>query len=104
MSMLNLTAELVSAVHQTIHLVDIPNPNPVAPPGTTAGITNVIAFAKYGGLIFAVLALIVFGGMLGWQMRNGGGGAQVHIGLLGGILIGVVIVSAATSIVGFVFG
>jgi hypothetical protein len=101
--MLNLTAELISAVHSTIPMVDIPNPNPVAPPGTTAGISNLIGFAKYGGLIAGVLALIVFGGLLGWQVRQGGG-AQVHIGALGGILIGVVIVSAAVSIVGFVFG
>jgi len=102
--MLNLTVELVSAVHSTIHLVDIPNPNPVAPPGTTAGITNLIAFAKYGGLILGVLALILFGGLLGWQMRNGGGGAQVHIGTLGGILIGFVVISAASTIVGFIYG
>jgi hypothetical protein len=98
-SVLNLTVELVSALHSNFHLGGvIPDPGPSAPPGVSAGVTNLIAFAKYGGYILGAIALVLFGGTLWWSSRQGQGG-QVHVTGLGLILLGVVLVGAAVGIV-----
>jgi hypothetical protein len=92
-------SELVAA----LPTVDLPNPQPLAPPGTEGGVTAILAFAKWACLIVAVAALLVFSARLGWQMSNRGSGLESHIGGLGLILVGIVIISGSTSIVSFIY-
>ncbi len=83
--------------------INLPDPQPTAPPGAAGGVTAILAFAKWACLIVAVVALIAFGGRLAWEMSNRGRGVEVHAGGLGFILVGIVIISASTSIVGFIY-
>ncbi|MES2171272.1 MAG: hypothetical protein V4479_11215 [Actinomycetota bacterium] len=83
--------------------IDLPDPQPKAPPGASAGITAILAFAKWACLIVAVVALVAFGGRLAWEMSNRSRGVEVHAGGLAFILIGIVIISASTSIVSFIY-
>jgi hypothetical protein len=83
--------------------IDLPNPQPTPPPGAAAGVIEILAFAKWACLIVAVVALVAFGGRLAWEMSNRSRGVEVHAGGLAFILIGIVIISASTSIVSFIY-
>jgi hypothetical protein len=79
----------------------LPNPSPVAPPGFGA-ITTILGWAKWAGLIAAILALIALAVMLMFNSRRGEGGE--HLKTFVGILVGVMIIGAAAALVGFVAG
>jgi ABC-type Fe3+-siderophore transport system permease subunit len=66
----------------------LPDPDPVAPPGFEA--------------IAAILALIAVAVMFMFNSRRGEGGE--HIKTFVSILIGVMIIGAATALVGFISG
>lgn len=79
----------------------LPDPDPVAPPGTE-GVTTIISWVKWGALIVAVLALIAAGAMIGLQRRRGEG--DEGIGWIAKILVGVVIIGGAVSLISFLAG
>ncbi len=79
----------------------LPDPEPVAPPGFE-GVGTILAWAKWVGLIAAILALIFVGILFMHNSRRGEGGE--HIKTLVGILVGVMIIGAATALVGFISG
>jgi hypothetical protein len=80
------------------HLTTLPDPDPVQPPGTE-GLTTLLGWVKWIGLAVCVLGLIAAGTMMAIQSRRGEGGE--HSGKIGMALGGVIIISAATSLVGF---
>lgn len=80
------------------HLSTLPDPDPVQPPGTE-GLTTLLSWVKWIGLAVCVLGLIAAGTMMAIQSRRGEGGE--HAGKIGMALGGVIIISAATSLVGF---
>ena len=98
---------LVTAVIQTMADVaavlpaDLPNPDPVQPPGTD-GFTAIMGWGKWVALAVAILALFAAGAMMGINSRRGEGGE--HVGRIAAILGGVVVISAAVAIVGFLSG
>jgi hypothetical protein len=79
----------------------LPDPDPVAPPGFE-GVTTILGWAKWAGLIVAILALIALGATFAINNRRGEGAE--HLKWLVGILVGVLIIGAATAIVGFLSG
>ena len=79
----------------------IPDPDPQAPPGFEA-IGTILAWAKWAGLIAAVLALIAVAVLFMFNSRRGEGGE--HVKTFVNILIGVMIIGAAVSLVGFISG
>lgn len=79
----------------------LPDPDPVAPPGFEA-VGTILSWAKWAGLIAAILALIAVAVLLMFNARRGEGGE--HLKTFVSILIGVMIIGAATSLVGFISG
>ena len=76
----------------------LPNPDPLQPPGTDR-FTDVMGWVKWVALAALIIGLMVAGGMMAFGSRRGEGGE--HAGRIGMILMGVIIVSAAAALVGF---
>lgn len=77
----------------------IPNPDPIAPPGSEKFVT-IMGWLKWVALALAVVAIIVAGVMMGFNSRRGEG--SEHAGRLGMIFGGVILISSATAIIGFI--
>ena len=79
----------------------IPDPAPVQPPGTE-GLISIMGWVKWVALAICVIGLIVAGAMMAVQSRRGEGGE--HAGKIGMALGGVIVISAAGALVGFLMG
>ena len=77
---------------------DIPNPAPVQPPGTN-GFVTIMGWVKWVALAVCVIGIIVAGALMAITSRRGEGGE--HAGRIGFALGGVIVISAAASLVGF---
>lgn len=91
-----LSTLTVAAVTATT--VTIPDPKPVQPPGME-GLLDILGWAKWIALAICVVGLIAAGALMSINSRRGEGGE--HAGKIGMALGGVVVISAATSMVGF---
>ncbi|MFE3459956.1 hypothetical protein ACFXKD_20620 [Nocardiopsis aegyptia] len=88
-----------SASEVALHLAAVPDPGAgQAPPGAD-GFLAILGWAKWVALGICVLGLIVAGATMAIQSRRGEGGE--HLGKIGMVLGGVIVISAATSLVGF---
>lgn len=81
--------------------MQVPNPEPVQPPGTS-GFVTIMGWAKWVALAVCILGLIAAGALMAIQSRRGEGGE--HVGKIGMALGGVIVISAAASLVGFLVG
>ena len=97
MSLAFATTQVITAAS----LIALPDPEPIAPPGFEA-VSIILGWAKWAGLIAAILALIAVAVMFMFNSRRGEGGE--HIKTFVSILIGVMIIGAATALVGFISG
>lgn len=79
----------------------MPDPDPLQPPGTE-GFTSIMAWVKWIALAVCVIGLIAVGAMMAIQGRRGEGGELA--GKIGMALGGVVLISGAASLVGFLMG
>ena len=77
----------------------LPDPDPVQPPGFE-GVATILGWAKWVGLVAAILALIAVAVMFMFNSRRGEGGD--HVKTFVAILIGVMVIGAATALVGFI--
>jgi len=82
----------------TVLPMDIPNPAPVQPPGTN-GFVTIMGWVKWVALAVCVIGIIVAGALMAINSRRGEGGE--HAGRIGFALGGVIVISAAASLVGF---
>ncbi len=73
-------------------------PDPIQPPGT-AGLTSIMGWAKWIALAVCILGLIAAGAMMAINSRRGEG--SEHVGRIGSALGGVILISAAGGLVGF---
>lgn len=78
--------------------LQVPDPNPVQPPGTE-GFTTIMGWAKWVALAVCILGLFAAGALMAIQSRRGEGGE--HVGKIGMALAGVIVISAAAALVGF---
>ena len=78
--------------------LNIPNPEPIQPPGTT-GFVTIMGWVKWVALAVCVIGIIVAGALMAINSRRGEGGE--HAGRIGFALGGVIVISAAASLVGF---
>lgn len=92
-TLLRTAAEMTS-----VFPAQVPDPAPIAPPGSDKFI-NIMAWAKWVALAIAVLGLIAAGAMMAINSRRGEG--SEHAGRLGGVLAGVIVIASAGAIVGF---
>lgn len=91
--------ELVTAIAALP--ADLPNPEPQPIPGFE-GVTTILGWAKWAGLIAGILALVGLGVIFMFNSRRGEGGE--HLKLFVGILVGVLLIGAAAFIVGALAG
>ena len=82
-------------------LAVVPDPAPVQPPGTD-GLLSIMGWVKWVALAICIIGLIVAGAMMAIQSRRGEGGE--HAGKIGMALGGVIVITAAGSLVGFLMG
>lgn len=78
--------------------MQIPDPVPIQPPGTD-GLNVIMGWAKWVALAVCILGLFAAGALMAVQSRRGEGGE--HVGKIGMALGGVIIISAAAALVGF---
>ncbi len=97
MTLLNDLVAHVATLPSLLPL-QLPNPEPSQPPGTE-GFSDIMAWAKWVALTVCILALIVAGAMMAIQSRRGEGGE--HTGRIAMGLAGVIVISAAAALVGF---
>lgn len=96
---MSATLALAAHAHEVASLVlAIPDPAPVQPPGT-AGLNSLLGWAKWLALAVCILGLFLVGALMAVNARRGEGGE--HVGRIGVALGGVVLISAATALVGF---
>lgn len=97
MSLLVHSVDLINSVP-----LGIPDPGPVAPPGFAGPVGIIMGWAKWVGLIVAVLGVIIIGAKLAINVRRGEAAGE-----LGGLLyvgLGCILIGAAASLVGFLSG
>ncbi|MFD1722424.1 hypothetical protein [Amnibacterium endophyticum] len=98
---MSVLASTVTAVLPQL-VTAVPDPGAGTMPPGFGAFTTVMGWAKYIGLGVAVVGLIMLGVSLTISARRGEGG-EIG-GWLGRLLIGVIIISAAFTIVGFLVG
>jgi|tagenome__1003787_1003787.scaffolds.fasta_scaffold19503999_2 type IV secretory pathway VirB2 component (pilin) len=77
----------------------VPNPGGGSAPPGSEGFITIMGWVKWVALGLCVIALIGAGAMMGFGRARGDGGE--HLERVGRILGGVVLISAAFSLVGF---
>lgn len=92
---------LLTAANVAGQLLAVPDPAPVQPPGTD-GLIAIMGWVKWVALAICIIGLIVAGAMMAIQSRRGEGGE--HAGKIGMALGGVIVITAASSLVGFLMG
>ena len=88
--------DILARAHLTV--LALPDPIPVQPPGTD-GLTAIMGWAKWIALAVCILGLIAAGAMMAINSRRGEG--SEHVGRIGSALGGVILISAASALVGF---
>lgn len=102
----DLVTPVVDQVHSTlpglVGLVPLapamPHITSTEPPGA-GRFETVLGWAKWVSLVVCVLGLVMAGAVMAFQSRRGEGGE--HLNRIGMALMGVVIISAASSLVSF---
>lgn len=79
----------------------IPNPGPIRPPGL-GGFDTIISWAKWIGYALAGVALIIVAIRMFFNARRGEGGE--HLGALGWILGGVILIGGGVGLVTTLMG
>lgn len=79
-------------------IMSLPDPDAVQPPGTD-GFISIMGWLKWVALALCIIGLIVAGALMAVNQRRGEGGE--HASRIGFALAGVIIISAAAALVGF---
>ena len=78
--------------------VDIPNPGPIAPPGSN-GLVTIIGWASWIIFGIAVIAIFVVAGRMMLESGRGRGGGEAATGLVW-VLAGVILAAVASGVIG----
>ena len=82
------------------HVVSaVPDPGNGTPPPGFEKFQQVMGWVKWLALGVAVIGIMIIGAKLAIESRRGEGGA--HLGALGTAMAGVIVISGAASLVGF---
>ena len=100
MSLLLTAASTMGDVVAAMPL-QLPNPDPIQSPGP-GGFNQVMGWGKWVALAVCILGLFAAGALMAINSRRGEGGE--HVGKIGMALGGVIVISAAAALVGFLAG
>jgi hypothetical protein len=94
---------IAAKAHQHLYLADgkVPAPTKNAPPELTGKVDTVLGILAWAGTAAGVAGVLITGAMMAISMRRGEG--SEHMGRLGMVLGGCVLVATAGPVVTFVF-
>lgn len=94
---------IAAKAHEAVFLADgaVPNPNRDAPDQLTDKVDTVLGIVAWAGTAAGVAGVLITGAMMAISMRRGEG--SEHMGRLGMVLGGCVLVATAGPLVNFVF-
>ncbi|MBP5869200.1 hypothetical protein F3K40_20715 [Streptomyces sp. LBUM 1478] len=94
---------IAAKAHKSLYLADgtVPNPNRDAPAELTGKVDTVLGIVAWAGTAAGVAGVLITGAMMAISMRRGEG--SEHVGRLGMVLGGCVLVATAGPLVNFVF-
>ena len=94
---------IAAKAHQYVYLADgkVPDPNRDAPGALTGKVDTVLGILAWAGTAAGVAGVLITGAMMAISMRRGEG--SEHMGRLGMVLGGCVLVATAGPVVTFVF-
>lgn len=94
---------LAAKAHQHVYLAggNVPNPTKNAPDALTGKVDTVLGILAWAGTAAGVAGVLITGAMMAISMRRGEG--SEHMGRLGMVLGGCVLVATAGPVVTFVF-
>jgi hypothetical protein len=94
---------IAAKAHQYIYLAGsgVPNPSRNAPNELTGKVNTVLGILAWAGTAAGVAGVLITGAMMAISMRRGEG--SEHMGRLGMVLGGCVLVATAGPVVTFVF-
>ncbi|SJZ61474.1 hypothetical protein SAMN02745673_00927 [Marinactinospora thermotolerans DSM 45154] len=94
-----MTELFASAVEVLPMSAVIPDPGSGEAPPVGAGFTTILGWVKWLALAVCVAGLMIAGATMAIQSRRGEGGE--HMGRIVMVLTGVIVIAAATSLIGF---
>lgn len=97
MSLLTSALDVVTSLP-----LDIPDPDPVVPPGFEGPTGLIIGMLRWGGLALAVVGIIIIAARMTINIRRGE--AAHEVGGLGYVALAVILIGAASALVGFIAG
>ena len=94
---------IATKAQQAVYLADgtVPDPTRDAPGALTGKVDTVLGIVAWAGTAAGVAGVLITGAMMAISMRRGEG--SEHMGRLGMVLGGCVLVAAAGPLVNFVF-
>lgn len=90
---------MIDVAADALTLAVVPDPGTGSAPPGAEGFISILEWVKWVALGICVVGLMVAGATMAIQSRRGEGGE--HLGKLGMVLAGVVVISAATSLITF---
>ncbi|MFF4168558.1 hypothetical protein [Streptomyces sp. NPDC001744] len=92
---------MLSKVRDIILAADVPKPGMDAPKELTSKVNDVLGIVAWAGTAAGVAGVLITGAMMAISMRRGEG--SEHMGRLGMVLGGCILVATAGPLVSFVF-
>ncbi|MET9440148.1 hypothetical protein [Streptomyces sp. NPDC006610] len=92
---------MLSKLHGIVLAADVPTPGMDAPEELTDKVNSVLGIVAWAGTAAGVAGVLITGAMMAISMRRGEG--SEHMGRLGMVLGGCVLVATAGPLVSFVF-
>lgn len=101
MDFITTANDVATYAAQILPRAEVPDPGAEQPPGTE-GISTILGWLKWGGLSVCIAGLMIAGALMAIKSQRGDGGDTT--GRIGMALVGVIIISAGASLVGFLAG
>ncbi|MGW3391324.1 hypothetical protein [Streptomyces cinereoruber] len=92
---------MLSKIRDAVLAADVPKPGMDAPPALTNKVNDVLGIVAWAGTAAGVAGVLITGAMMAISMRRGEG--SEHMGRLGMVLGGCILVATAGPLVSFVF-
>ncbi|WP_313362444.1 hypothetical protein [Kocuria sp.] len=102
LDLLNVAQDSMTILAAHIPMVDLPDSDPVAPPGLADMWNRVVGVGKWIALGIAILGLFIIGGKMAYDSRRGE--TTEEVGSLIKLVMAVTLISGGASLIGFIVG
>lgn len=102
LDLLNVAHDSMHVLAGSIQAVDLPDSDPLAPPGLDQMWNRVIGVGKWIALGVAILGIFIIGGKMAYDSRRGE--TTEEVGALIKIVMAVTLISSGATMIGFIVG